>query len=336
MRSRNTTRSSRPDSSQLLFSEERWLPVPESDGFYDVSDHGRIRSYHCVGPYRRRSEKPRILNLCMARGYIKVCIVTTKLKRLLSVHRLVLTAFVRPCGEGEECRHLDGDPSNNRLDNLAWGTPDDQVHDKYRHGTLIRAKKVVDPEPFMFADSFIPIEAIIPWEFWKTVNGYTGYDISNFGRIRSYWNHGSGGLLSVPRILFPNVMDKYGHLRVNLRISNGVYKSKILHRVVIENFSPQDDPILVCRHVNGDASDNSISNLRWGTKAENQRDMVFHGKSARGERSLFSKLTSIQVIEIKKRLKSGEKNKVLSLEFGVNASTIRDISLGRNWRHIKI
>jgi hypothetical protein len=50
------------------------------------------------------------------------------------VHRLVLLAFVGPCPEGMESRHLDGDPGNNRLDNLAWGTPEENREDNRRLG----------------------------------------------------------------------------------------------------------------------------------------------------------------------------------------------------------
>jgi hypothetical protein len=51
------------------------------------------------------------------------------------VHRLVLEAFVGPCPEGEECRHLNGDPGDNRLANLCWGTVAENRMDKVRHGT---------------------------------------------------------------------------------------------------------------------------------------------------------------------------------------------------------
>lgn len=51
------------------------------------------------------------------------------------VHRLVLEAFVGPCPEGMECRHLDGNPANNRPGNLAWGTPRENQADSARHGT---------------------------------------------------------------------------------------------------------------------------------------------------------------------------------------------------------
>jgi HNH endonuclease len=51
------------------------------------------------------------------------------------VHILVLEAFVGPCPEGLECRHLDGNPGNNRLDNLCWGTRKENYDDSVRHGT---------------------------------------------------------------------------------------------------------------------------------------------------------------------------------------------------------
>ena len=50
------------------------------------------------------------------------------------VHRLVLHAFVGPPMEGQECRHLDGNPANNNLDNLKWGTPSENYSDAVRHG----------------------------------------------------------------------------------------------------------------------------------------------------------------------------------------------------------
>lgn len=50
------------------------------------------------------------------------------------VHRLVLEAFVGPCPEGMECRHGDGDPGNNALTNLSWGTPEQNRGDAREAG----------------------------------------------------------------------------------------------------------------------------------------------------------------------------------------------------------
>jgi hypothetical protein len=56
------------------------------------------------------------------------------------VHRLVLLAFVGPCPAGHESRHLDGDPKNNRLTNLAWGTRLENMADRSRLGEHNPAK----------------------------------------------------------------------------------------------------------------------------------------------------------------------------------------------------
>lgn len=51
------------------------------------------------------------------------------------VHSLVLEAFrgLRP--QGLVCRHLNGNPRDNRIENLAWGTPKENMADEFRHGT---------------------------------------------------------------------------------------------------------------------------------------------------------------------------------------------------------
>lgn len=50
------------------------------------------------------------------------------------VHRLVLETFVGPRPAGMECRHLDGNPHNNRVDNLCWGTHAENIQDAVRMG----------------------------------------------------------------------------------------------------------------------------------------------------------------------------------------------------------
>ena len=50
------------------------------------------------------------------------------------VHRLVLAAFVRPARAGEQACHRNGDPSDNRLSNLYWGSQETNWGDRIRHG----------------------------------------------------------------------------------------------------------------------------------------------------------------------------------------------------------
>lgn len=67
------------------------------------------------------------------RSYLQVRLKWNGKSRLCRVHRLVLDAFMGPCPAGHECRHLDGNPVNNRLDNLCWGTPLENAADRKDH-----------------------------------------------------------------------------------------------------------------------------------------------------------------------------------------------------------
>lgn len=51
------------------------------------------------------------------------------------VHRLVLDSFVGPCPDGHEACHRNGNPKDNRVGNLYWGTRSDNQRDAVRHGT---------------------------------------------------------------------------------------------------------------------------------------------------------------------------------------------------------
>ena len=59
-----------------------------------------------------------------------------KSQKQFLVHRLVLFAFVGPCPKGMECRHFpDRDPTNNKLENLSWGTRKQNANDRNYHNT---------------------------------------------------------------------------------------------------------------------------------------------------------------------------------------------------------
>ncbi len=95
-----------------------------------VSSLGRVR-----GP---RS----ILKPFIHKGYCKVGMSGGMRMACRQVHRLVLEAFVGPCPDGYEAAHNDGDPLNNRLDNLRWDTKIANHADKLRHGTQYRGAQV--------------------------------------------------------------------------------------------------------------------------------------------------------------------------------------------------
>lgn len=120
-------------------SDERWLPVPGWDGFYEVSDAGRVRGLdrvvHTRGG-RAMRQRGRVLTPArLPKGYRKVTLSDGWAQYEYLVHRLVLGAFVGECPEvlDEGC-HGDGDPGNNALGNLRWDTTSENARDRTRHG----------------------------------------------------------------------------------------------------------------------------------------------------------------------------------------------------------
>lgn len=123
--------------------QERWLPVPGFEGKYDVSDQGRVRSW-----VTRGVPKPHVLSDVPKNGYgHPICALYQEhtQRSLHSVHALVLLAFVGPRPDGMLTRHLDGDPTNNHLSNLVYGTPSENAMDAVRHGTNCQAVKTHCP-----------------------------------------------------------------------------------------------------------------------------------------------------------------------------------------------
>lgn len=118
---------------------EVWKSIPGYEGVYEVSNLGRVRSLdryvRCRGNGRRLF-RGRVLSGKYDRdGYHLVSLNLEGKEFTAKAHRLVLLAFVGPCPSGHVVRHLDGDPGNNSLDNLAYGTYLDNSEDQRRHGT---------------------------------------------------------------------------------------------------------------------------------------------------------------------------------------------------------
>lgn len=122
-------------------SGEQWRPVVGYEGAYEVSDLGRVRSLDRITDRGRRWRGRLMTPATMPAGYQVVTLWRDGAQRTHLVHRLVLTAFVGPQSARTEVRHGDGDPANNALTNLAWGTHSENQHDQVAHGTHHHAAK---------------------------------------------------------------------------------------------------------------------------------------------------------------------------------------------------
>ena len=118
---------------------EQWKPVHGYEGIYEVSSHGRVRSLDRTVTYSDghvRSHKGKVLRATLnPGGYPVVSLYRQGRPKNCYVHALVAEAFFGTRPKGMEVCHNDGDPTNNHLDNLRYGTRSDNMLDRVRHGT---------------------------------------------------------------------------------------------------------------------------------------------------------------------------------------------------------
>ena len=109
-------------------SKIEWIEIPNYNG-YLISKEGRIFSIKTNKLIKHLRNKTKHHYVFLYDGYGK--------SKKEYVHRLVLTTFVGTKKYPEfECRHIDGNPDNNFLENLEWGSKSINQRDRIKHGTI--------------------------------------------------------------------------------------------------------------------------------------------------------------------------------------------------------
>lgn len=109
-------------------------------------------------------------------------------------------------------------------------------------------------------------------ENWKDIKNFDGYQVSDWGRVRSFINnrYGPSGEW---HILKP-VLNPGGYPTVCLGRGN----RKLVSRLVAEAFIANPNKFPLVRHMDDNPLNNHVANLRWGTQKDNMQDCVKHGR----------------------------------------------------------
>lgn len=115
-------------------------------------------------------------------------------------------------------------------------------------------------------------------EEWRPVMGFPGYEVSSLGQVITRRR-------GTPRVMRTPIGSR-GYRVVRLsRGSRGDQASFEVHRLVARTFyGPPPDGLQV-RHLDGNSLNNHLSNLRYGTQSENNRDTLRHGSHRNASKS---------------------------------------------------
>jgi hypothetical protein len=175
----------------MQYLKEIWKDVTGYEGQYQVSSHGRIKSF-------LSDENGRILKLRNVVGYPGTLLGSVKggkKRETVLAHRLVAQAFIPNPENKPQVNHKDSARDNNNVDNLEWCTCSENAKHGHRHGfrttpkalreyatkltphqvKRIRLMKEVTPKLSqrkigrMFGVTDCPIIALLKGKTWKHI-----------------------------------------------------------------------------------------------------------------------------------------------------------------------
>lgn len=165
-------------------------------------------------------------------------------------------------------------------------------------------------------------------ERWRSIPDYPGYEVSDRGRVRSYYaqNGKAWHIAKTPqRILSPT---RVGYKKVSLQHKNGERHIRhVAHLVLLAFKGDCPDGMEVC-HNDNNKHNNCLDNLRYDTHFNNMQDSVGMKKSFPGR-----KLTKEDVLAIRKKYNEGTLSRAeLAQEFNISQAAISSVCTGRTYK----
>jgi hypothetical protein len=171
-------------------------------------------------------------------------------------------------------------------------------------------------------------------EEWRNIPGVYGYQASSLGRIRRVVG-GQGA--RVGRIRQPS-LNHCGYLTAALQKDGKRQGSPLVHCHVAAAFLGACPEGYEVNHINGDKTDNRVSNLEYVTHQRNMDHAAevlnINLKRARGEKAANAKLSNDKVRSIRSLYLLGHTRYAVAKRYGVDWTTIDSVIKGETWKHV--
>lgn len=109
---------------------EIWKDVIGYEGLYQVSDLGNVKSLN----YRRTGKEKNIYINTDKYGYLNVMLSKNSLNKRFYVHRLASICFLKSIADKCFINHIDGNKTNNNINNLEWCNCSENIKHAYKLG----------------------------------------------------------------------------------------------------------------------------------------------------------------------------------------------------------
>lgn len=205
---------------------------------YYITDDGRLYNEKTNNWYKGQNKD----------GYISYDLRVGNIRKIYFAHRLVAEYFIPNPDNLPVVNHIDGNKTNNKIENLEWTTYRKNILHAYNTGLKEKTNGM---------DSRITYSGDLEGEKWKQYKN-TNYYVSNKGRIRN---------IKTNNILKGKITSR-GYIEWCLS-SEGKKKSVLAHRIVFETFVEELKEGYVINHIDGNRTNNDISNLEQVLPSEN-------------------------------------------------------------------
>lgn len=111
-------------------TKEIWKDIKGYEGLYQVSNLGRVKSLN----YKRQGIEKNLKTNFNKQGYLYVDLYKCQKTKKFRIHQLVANAFIPKLERLTQINHKNGIKTDNRVCNLEWVTPSENVKHAYKHG----------------------------------------------------------------------------------------------------------------------------------------------------------------------------------------------------------
>lgn len=164
-------------------------------------------------------------------------------------------------------------------------------------------------------------------EYWKDIKGFRElYQVSNLGRVRRKDTHKILRLLTVTK----------GYKSVRLYYTKHDATTKKVHRLVAEYFIQNPLNLPQVNHIDGNKSNNKVSNLEWCTNEYNMNHALVTSLIKVGEERFSSKCTEKSLLYVQSLINYGFTIKQLSIIYCISKNSMKEIVRGHAYRHLNL